>query len=217
MRIFDIIGPIMIGPSSSHTAGACRMSRAARQLLGEDVKEAKLELHGSFEISDNKEVNPALIAGLLGYNTDDKRIHNSLKNAEIKGISLTCINVDIEKAHINTARFTLKGNTNEIKLTVSSIGGGMIEVTDIDEVPVKINGNYYSMIIFCKDADETLKQVKKILSNIKSIDCIKQAASIDGRTQLVLVKSKEVIPKDIYVNLCNLSNVIKIANHDRFE
>lgn len=217
MRIFDIIGPIMIGPSSSHTAGACRMSRAARQLLGEDVKEAKLELHGSFEISDNKEVNPALIAGLLGYNIDDRRIHNSLKNAEIKGISLTCINVDIEKAHVNTARFTLKGNTNEVKLTVSSIGGGMIEVTDIDDAPVKIKGNYYTMIIFCKDADETLKEVKKIISNLKSIENIEQSVSNDGRTQLVLIKSKKVIPKDKCVKIWNLNNAIKITSHDRFE
>ncbi len=217
MRIFDIIGPIMVGPSSSHTAGACRMGRAARQLLGEDVKEAKLELHGSFAISDNKEVNPALIAGLLGYDTDNDRIHNSWKDAKLKGISLTCLNVDIDKAHVNTSRYTLKGKENEIQVTVSSVGGGMIEVTHIDGVPVTISGDYYTMIIFCKDVSDISKKVKRILSDIKNIICIEKAASIDSSTQLLLVKSKKAIPDDLYINIENLNYVIKIVKHDRFD
>jgi len=218
LRIFEIIGPIMIGPSSSHTAGACRMGRAAWQILGENVKEAQLELHGSFAIKGNKEVNQALVAGLLGYDTDNYRIHRSLEDAKKIGISLTCLNVEIDGAHINTARYTLKGNKNDVCVTASSLGGGIIEVVNIDGVQLSITGNYNTMIIFCQKADETAKQVVKIfVDSVIHIDSIEQAASPDDRTQLVLVKSKKFIPQNLYDQVLVLDGVRKITNHARFK
>lgn len=208
----------MIGPSSSHTAGACRMGRAARQILGENVKEVKLELHGSFAIKEKREVNQALIAGLLGYNTDNERIHNSLEDAKANGIILTCMNANIDGAHVNTARYILIGDTNKVCVTASSLGGGMIEVVNIDGVSLSIKGNYNTLIIYCNDQDETAKNLQYILADEKiHVESMEKKTSEDNKTQLLLLKSKKVIPKNLYDKVLNLSSVIKIVDHDRFD
>lgn len=213
-----MIGPIMIGPSSSHTAGACRMSRAARQILGENVEKALLELHGSFAIRENCEVNQALISGLLDYDTDNERIHDSLDDAKKKGISINCINVEIKGAHINTTRYKLNGETQQVCVTVSSLGGSIIEVVNIDGAPVSITGDYNTMIVFCQKVGNVAKIITKKLSNEKLYFFnIGQAISTDNKTQLVLVKSKNIIPQSLCDYISELDGVKKITSHAKFE
>lgn len=110
MNIFDVIGPVMVGPSSSHTAGAVRIGYVARQLFGEEVREAKILLYGSFLATGKGHgTDKALTAGLLGMQTDDYRIPKSIEIAEDKGMKIAFGEAVLKEAHPNTAQLYLKG------------------------------------------------------------------------------------------------------------
>ena len=114
MDIFDILGPVMVGPSSSHTAGAARIGAMARTLLGEEVADAKLHLYGSFaETGKGHGTDRALVAGLLGMKPDDLRIPNAFKEAKKAGLRYTIDEIDLRDAHPNTAVLELTGRTGE--------------------------------------------------------------------------------------------------------
>ena len=104
MDIFDILGPVMVGPSSSHTAGAARIGKMARTLLGGEPMEARIHLHGSFaETGSGHGTDRALVAGLLGMNPDDMRIPFAFQEAEKAGLHFTVDKIDLRDAHPNTA------------------------------------------------------------------------------------------------------------------
>ena len=128
------------------------------------------------------------------------------------------MNANIDGSHVNTVRFTLIGANSKISVTASSLGGGIIEVVNIDGVQLSIKGEYNTMIIFSKDVDETAKYVSNILSDEKIvIDLMEKRTSENNNTQLLLLKSKRVIPMYLYDLVLNLKSVIKIKNHKRFE
>jgi L-serine dehydratase len=216
MRVFEIIGPVMFGPSSSHIAGACRVARAMWQILGEDVREAHLELYGSFYSGNGHGLNKALVAGLLGYNTDDDRIHNCMQHVKDKGIKLTYEDVDMPGAHMNTVRYRLKGDHNSLYATGISVGGGMIQVINIDGAPVDITGDYHTFILFCKDAAALAPQVQSIVPAMEELK-IETSASEDGVTQLVLVKSPRRLSEEVAAQLSALCGVVRTARHDMFD
>ena len=126
MRLFDILGPVMVGPSSSHTAGAVRIGLTARKLLGDQPVHADISLHGSFALTGHGHgTDCALIAGLLGMQPDDLRIPGSFAIAAEQGLTFAFQNVQLRNAHPNTARLQLtdaKGRTLDI--VAESVGGG---------------------------------------------------------------------------------------------
>lgn len=129
MGIFDIIGPVMVGPSSSHTAGAARIGFVARNLLGEDVKEARILLYGSFLATGKGHgTDKALVAGLLGMSPDDGRIADSLRIAEEKKVGIEFGEARLKEGHPNTVELKLKGVflKNWILLENPSVEGGSI-------------------------------------------------------------------------------------------
>ena len=126
MDIFDILGPVMVGPSSSHTAGAARIGAMARTLLGEEVADAKLHLYGSFaETGKGHGTDRALVAGLLGMKPDDLRIPNAFEEAKKAGLRYTIDEIDLRDAHPNTAVLELTGKGGRtLTVQASSLGGG---------------------------------------------------------------------------------------------
>ena len=149
MNIFDIIGPIMIGPSSSHTAGAVRMGRVAWKILGEDAASADIGLAGSFAMTyKGHGTDKALIAGILGMKPDDERIPNSLEIAKENGLEYTFSQVKIPKSHPNTAVLNLIGK-NGAACTVEgvSVGGGNIQITKLNGMAAAFNGALDTLII----------------------------------------------------------------------
>ena len=134
MRVFEIIGPVMVGPSSSHTAGAVRIGLAAREALGEAVEQAKIELHGSYAAkAEGHHTDLALVAGLLGMDTDDERIKHSFAIAAQQGMKYTFVKTDLGPGtHINSARLTVQGAHRRAQIVASSLGGGRIVVTHRD-------------------------------------------------------------------------------------
>ena len=216
MRVFEMIGPIMFGPSSMHTAGACRVARAVWQIAGEDVREAHLELHGAFRAPEGGQVNTALVAGLLGYDTDNDRIHRSLEDAAASGVKLTWENTVLKDAHNNTVRYKVKGKYGTLCVIGVSTGGGMIEMREIDGAPVSITGDYHTAIVFCNNAKAAAKTVRERLSQVAGVT-VEACASGDGETQLVLIKTPKALPEEIKTELREIPGVARMTVHTMFE
>ena len=140
--VFDIIGPIMVGPSSSHTAGAARLGLFARHLCGEDVKKAVFYMHGSFaETYAGHGTDKALLAGIQGVRYDDERLKQAYALADKNGIEVSFIPADLGEVHPNTVRMELETKSGRsFTMTGSSIGGGSVCITQIDGVAVQFSG-----------------------------------------------------------------------------
>lgn len=166
MNAFDIIGPVMIGPSSSHTAGAVRMGRAARALLGAEPVRAEIGLHGSFARTyKGHGTDKALIAGILGLAPDDERIRFSLALARQAGLAVQLREIELDGAHPNTALLTLWGAAGEpVSVQAASVGGGSILVSRVNGMEVLFSGQYTTLIVLHKDAPGTIAAVTELLA-----------------------------------------------------
>lgn len=166
MNLFDIIGPIMVGPSSSHTAGACKIGNVARRLFGEEIKSAEVLFMGSFSSTGKGHgTDKAIIAGLLGMAVDDTEIPDAFEIAEKRGMkfSIKSGNEDIE-GKPNTARMNLVG-VNGKKMTIlgASVGGGRIEILEIDGVETSFSAESPTLIIQNEDKPGYVAEVAPIL------------------------------------------------------
>lgn len=162
--VFSIIGPAMVGPSSSHTAGAARIGRAARQLLGEMPREAEVTFFGSFAATyQGHGTDVAIAGGLLNYTTDDRRLPHSIEQAEAAGMKIVFRVGTGLFPHPNTARLRLVGSKGELTLTGISIGGGNIEIVDIDGFSVKLSGVYPAVLIHHMDWLGVLANVTEVM------------------------------------------------------
>lgn len=167
MNVFDILGPVMIGPSSSHTAGAARLGRVALALLGEPAQKARILFHGSFaKTYKGHGTDKAIIAGIMGMATDDSRIRNAPEIAKEQGLEVEIETGDIDGAHPNTARITLTGvNGHTVTMQGSSIGGGNILVTQVNGLDVTLTGQYVTMIVRHRDTAGVIAAVTEVLSS----------------------------------------------------
>ena len=166
-NIFDILGPVMVGPSSSHTAGAARIGLIARQLFGRQPEKATVYLHGSFAATGKGHgTDKALIAGLLGMMPDDMRIPTSFEVAHEEGMEFTIQNKDIKEAHPNTAQIIMEANgAPTMKIQAYSIGGGRIRVCKLDGIDVNFSGESCTLIIRNVDEPGRIREVATALSN----------------------------------------------------
>lgn len=153
VSLLDIIGPVMVGPSSSHTAGACRLGLIARALIGGTPDTAKVELHGSFaRTGTGHGTDRAIAGGLMGYQPDDVRLRESLEAAEQAGLKIIFENTKLRgDHHPNTTRITVTREGRSVVMIGSSIGAGRIVVTAIDGFPVDITGSYTTLVVVAHD------------------------------------------------------------------
>ena len=167
MNVFDIIGPVMIGPSSSHTAGAARLGRIARALLGQRPVRADILLHGSFaKTYRGHGTDKAIVAGVLGMAPDDARIRESLALAQMTGLAVSITPGEIDGAHPNTAVLTVEGASGKkTKVQAASIGGGRIRVDQLDGVAVDFTGIFNTLIVRHMDVPGELATLTKVLSD----------------------------------------------------
>ncbi|MGN7764722.1 L-serine ammonia-lyase, iron-sulfur-dependent subunit beta [Paenibacillus sp. 22594] len=164
--VFSIIGPAMVGPSSSHTAGAARIGRAARQVLGEPASEAEVTFFGSFAATyQGHGTDRAIAGGLLDFATDDSRLPDSIELAEEAGMAISFGQGTGLFPHPNTVRLRLTGaqTGTELTLTGISIGGGNIEIVDIDGFGVKLTGMYPTVLINHMDYLGVLASVTDVM------------------------------------------------------
>ena len=169
VSLLDIIGPVMVGPSSSHTAGACRLGLIARALVGGTPDKAKVELHGSFaRTGTGHGTDRAIAGGLLGYQPDDERLRESLAAATEAGLEMVFENTKLRgDHHPNTTRITVWKDGRSATLTGSSLGAGRILVTAIDGFPVDVTGSYTTLVVVAHDEPGIVAQVATALAEEK--------------------------------------------------
>lgn len=214
---FDIIGPIMIGPSSSHTAGAVRLGLMARAILAEGVKSADIKLHGSFaQTYKGHGTDRALIAGIMGFKPDDERIRDALQIATENNIEYTFEKVSLEDAHPNTAIISLTGvSGRKISLQGASIGGGNIVVSYINDFEVNLSGKYPSLIVVHRDRPGVINGVTAALAlyNI-NIAYMKVSRKERGAQALMNIEVDNPV-LDEAIGVCSgLSGVEKVLRID---
>lgn len=164
--VFSIIGPSMIGPSSSHTAGAVRIGRVARQIVGHTPTKVDIYLYGSFaETYHGHGTNLALVAGLLGFQTDDERLREAMHFAKEAGMELQFIIVKQPQPqmHPNTAKLVCEYDNKTVEITGCSIGGGNIEIHKINQYDVKFSAHYPTLLIFHEDRTGVISFITHML------------------------------------------------------
>lgn len=167
VSLLDIIGPVMVGPSSSHTAGACRLGLLARGLVGGTPERARIELHGSFaRTGEGHGTDKAIVAGLMGFRPDDDRIRDALGIAERDGLDYRFEKTTLdEEAHPNTVRITLERGDRSAVMTGSSLGAGRVLVTQIDGYPVEVSGNYNTIVLIAEDIRGSIATIATLLAD----------------------------------------------------
>lgn len=167
LTVFDILGPVMIGPSSSHTAGAVRIGRVARALLGGPPVSACIQLHGSFaKTYRGHGTDRALIAGIMDMAPDDERIRYAPKLASEQGLNVVIQTVELDGAHPNTALITLtdrQGHT--ASLQGCSVGGGNIRITSVNGMEVQITCQFTTLLVLHRDVPGTIAAVTEALAD----------------------------------------------------
>ena len=195
MNVFDVIGPVMIGPSSSHTAGAARIGFMARALLPGEPARAKIELHGSFaKTGRGHGTDKALTAGILGMLPSDTCIRDSLSLAKKAGLQVQFEETEIDGAHPNTARITLWNRSGEnVCIQGASIGGGEIVITRIDGMSVEITGNQPTLLVLHRDIPGVIAGVTNYLAmNGVNIGGFKLSRKKKGDTALMTLELYEM-------------------------
>ncbi|AFD26298.1 L-serine ammonia-lyase, iron-sulfur-dependent subunit beta [Deinococcus gobiensis] len=179
MSLLDMIGPVMIGPSSSHTAGACRLGLVAHWLLGEAPKAATIGLHASFaKTGRGHGTHLALVAGLLGYSPDDPRLPRAFAEAERAGLNVEFRDVDLGDVHPNTAHIELRGETQKVTVQGSSTGGGVILVTQVQGLGVNFSAASPTVLLRYQDAVGMIARVASTVAadgvNIAALTCTRE-------------------------------------------
>lgn len=213
VNVFDIMGPIMVGPSSSHTAGAAKIGYIARKLMREEIKEAKLYLHGSFLLTGKGHgTDKALIAGLMGMKPDDERIPDSFQYAKERGLEFEFARIDLKGAHPNSVKINLVGvSGNIIEVIGSSIGGGSIIINQIDGVEANITASYPTLIIKNVDQPGHVSMVTSLLSQ-QSINIATMKIQRDkrGGNAVMIIECDQEVPSSVIALLNNANGVKKV-------
>jgi L-serine dehydratase len=164
--IFDVIGPIMIGPSSSHTAGAAKLAKISSGFAGGKIVSVKFFLHGSFqETYRGHGTDRALVAGMLKLDPHDPALRASFQLAKEQGLTYEFIPMDLGMVHPNTVKFEMITDDGRItEVMGSSVGGGEVVITEVNGFEVKFDGNYYTIITRHKDIKGVVAQVTSILA-----------------------------------------------------
>ena len=199
MNIFDIVGPVMVGPSSSHTAGAVKIGFVARKLLGEPVAKAEVLLHGSFLATGRGHgTNIALIAGLLGMKTDDGRIPNSFAIAAEEGMEFSFGEIDLKNAHPNAVMLKLTGVSGKYtEIVGESIGGSLINISSIDGQEANFSGDYPTLIIYNKDLPGRLALVATELARRQiNLATLKVNRSVRGEDAIMIIECDDEVWED---------------------
>ncbi|MDO5302005.1 MAG: L-serine ammonia-lyase, iron-sulfur-dependent subunit beta [Tissierellia bacterium] len=198
LKAFDVIGPVLIGPSSSHTAGACAIALAGRKIVGKEFSQVDFHLHGSFKATYRGHgTDMALVAGICGIGPQDERMRNAFTIAAEAGIEYRFLPADLGEVHPNTVRmdFTLEGG-ELISVTGSSVGGGSIEIIAINDIEISFDNSFPTLILQYHEQRGIISYVSTILSgrgyNIESMETKKEEDLVT-----LVVETTEALADDV--------------------
>lgn len=165
VSMFDILGPITVGPSSSHTAGAVRLGLACRTILGEDIKHAKITFYGSFaDTYRGHGTDKAIVGGLLGFDTDNVKIRESLELAKFRGMKYEFLTGDEPRYHPNTLMIEAEGKGKHVAIRGASIGGGQVRIQELNGFPIEASCLMDTILIVHKDSPGVLANIASTLN-----------------------------------------------------
>ena len=211
MDVFDIIGPIMIGPSSSHTAGAARIGKYALNILGAKPVKADIYFSGSFaKTYKGHGTDKAIVAGILGMDTDDPGIKYSFETAEHRGLEFAFHTGEIENAHPNTAFIVLTSESGKtVEVQGASVGGGNIVITKINGTEVEITGKFTTMIVLHRNIPGMISDVTSVLAqngiNIGKFDLRRKPRGGKG---VMIIELDSDVPEYVNDEIKEMDNVI---------
>lgn len=214
MNLFDILGPVMVGPSSSHTAGAVKIGAMVRSLLGELPKTAEIGLHGSFaETGKGHGTEEALVAGLLGMEPDDVRIPESFQLAQEAGLDICIQRIELPDAHPNTALLKVRGKEGPwLEVQASSLGGSRIMIDTIDGMKVNCSGEVPTLIIRNIDRPGLVANVTAALADHKiNIARMHLYRGSRGGSAVMVVETDQRIPREEVERLAKEEDILKIT------
>lgn len=217
MNVFDILGPIMVGPSSSHTAGAVRIGNVSRRLLSERPVCAHIYLHGSFaKTGVGHGTDCAIVAGLLGMDTADMRIPDSLSIAKEMGLEVQIEPIQLKDAHPNSARIELRGeHGRKLEVVAASLGGGRISVEEIDGIETHFSGDYPTLIVHNMDQPGHVAEVTSALAhhgvNVATLNLYRNHR---GGYAVMIVESDQTVPRQVLDWIAHLEGIIKVTYLD---
>ncbi|WP_243289913.1 L-serine ammonia-lyase, iron-sulfur-dependent subunit beta [Bacillus sp. FJAT-47783] len=211
--VFDIIGPIMIGPSSSHTAGAARIGRVARSLFGREPKWASISFYGSFaKTYKGHGTDVAIVGGLLDFDTFDERIKTSLAIAKEKGIKITFIEEEAVTDHPNTARVIIGDDQGQLELVGISIGGGKIEITELNGFELKLSGNHPAVLVVHNDRYGAIAAVANVFAKYQiNIGHMEVSRKEKGQLALMTIEVDQNIDQHVLDELKTLPNILQVT------
>lgn len=211
--VFDIIGPVMVGPSSSHTAGAARLGAIARAIAGAEVRVARITLHGSFASTGRGHgTDVALVAGLLGYPPDDARIPDALALAEESGLRVTFSEADLGDVHPNTARIDIEtADGQRLLVQGSSVGAADVEVTQVDDFPVHLTGELPALGVIHHDQPGVVAAVTaRLAAGMINIASMQVSRERRGARALMVIETDEPVRAEIADGIATLPGVIAV-------
>lgn len=214
MNIFEILGPVMVGPSSSHTAGAVRIGYVCRKLMGEKIMTADIGLYGSFLLTGKGHGTPqAIVAGLLGMTPDDARIPNSFEIAKAQGLKFTIGEAKLKEAHPNSVLLKLTGESGkELEVIGESLGGSIINIAQIDGLPANISGDYPTLIASNMDVPGMVAKVSKVLFNAKiNIAQMHLYRASRGKNSVLIAECDQEIESKTLNDIRDLDGIMKVS------
>lgn len=214
MNIFEILGPVMVGPSSSHTAGAVRIGYVRRKLMGEKIVTADIELYGSFLLTGKGHGTPqAIVAGLLGMTPDDARIPDSFEIAKAQGLKFTIGEAKLKEAHPNSVLLKLTGESGkELEVIGESLGGAIINIAQIDGLPANISGDYPTLIASNMDVPGMVAKVSKVLFEAKiNIAQMHLYRASRGKNSVLIAECDQEIENKTLNDIRDLDGIMKVS------
>jgi L-serine dehydratase len=217
--LFDIIGPVMVGPSSSHTAGAVRLARLARSVANRPIHQAQFTLYNSFaKTYKGHGTDRGLLAGLLGASVDDDLVRDALAYADTQGLDYTFIPEDKPNPYPpNTVQFDLTLDNNEhLVLLGHSVGGGRVYLSRINDYRVSLWGEYPTVVMVYRDQPGMIWQVTKLIAeagiNIASLNCTRKDKGTEAFMSICL---DTLLAEEKVDSIRHISGVHTVHNVDR--
>jgi L-serine dehydratase len=218
VSVFNVLGPIMIGPSSSHTAGAVKVGYLARSIFKDKLEKAEIYLHGSFARTfKGHGTDRALVGGLLGFKPDDERIRDSLNIAKERGIEIEFHLSDLRGVHPNTAKMKLYGENKEMTIIGSSIGGSRIKIIQIDDYEVDFPGEMPTLWVLHKDEPGEVGIITSILGSYKlNIASMEVFRNKKGEVGSAIIELDHKVNDYVISHLKNMDDIYQVRYIEPF-
>lgn len=217
VSILDVMGPVMVGPSSSHTAGTARLGRVAREILDEDPVEVHFFLHPPLAATYRGHGSDfALVGGSIGLSVDDPRIPEAIRIAEQMGVKVDFTEEDQGDVHPNTVRIEIRGKTGQAEISGSSTGGGVIEVFRINGFQTRFKGDAPTMLLFYRDRPGMISEVTKMIAdegiNIASLYCSRKQR---GKDAFMAIDVDSPLSADALQRISSIADMVDARYLDR--